>query len=288
VPLVLELRTWAAPPRSVFGLAGHVVLVEEEQAGAVQDWLADVVSDMVGLDVDPDRTFESYGIDSLALITLARRLSVKSGLPISITDLYEHPTVNALLKSIAAPAPAPQARAKVLCLHGFRTNKELLALQLGPLLNGLPLDLVFVNATRPSTGAHDERIPASTATFEWWGVADEPYDVAWRKTDGMEETERALPEGPFDGVIGFSQGAALACLVPSKWCVCFSAVKPPRGFTSRPSLHVYDPQEQVADECVAVAKAFDAPLTILHDEGHVVAKSAQVREQLHAFLQAQL
>lgn len=75
-----------------------------------------------------------------------------------------------------------------------------------------PSDVPGYDATS-STNAADQEVEA----FGWWrrsSTADPPMYVGLE--DGLAEVAGALnQEGPFDGVIGFSQGAALAAMMSS-------------------------------------------------------------------------
>jgi aryl carrier-like protein len=294
VATTVELRRWGpVKPGIIVHTPGRFVAVEEESGGDFDTWLVGVLRDLVGTDVDPERSFESYGLDSLAQIGLARRITVKIGRAFGVTDLADHPTINAVCKALQDRGPArTPSRAKVLCLHGFRTNKDIFHLQLAAILRTAELsayDIVFVNAPRVSTGPHDPQIPREVATYEWWGVPQETYEDAWRRGfAGFEETRAYLRGlGPFAGVMGFSQGAAVAIFVQAAWTALFSAVMPPPSFSKqdqRPSFHCYDEAEPVADECRAMTDLFASPTVVLHHEGHRVSKSAETVNEFERFL----
>lgn len=294
----VELRTWSPPSAKQLALMlrhEHVVAVTDRATGSVHDWLPRVLEETVGEAVDPERPLESYGIDSLAMISLARRITLQSGRPVSVTDLFEHRTLAALLRALGGSVPRHVARRKVLCLHGFRSNKEMLQLQLVPFARAAPeFEFLFVNAARPATGPSDPRIPPSVATFEWWGVKDTPYELAWQSGfEGFAETVSALSQR-VDGVVGFSQGAAMATLVKANWAAFFSAVVPPQEKRlsdeppmARSSFHCYDEQEEVAEQCAQVAEMFTDASVVYHNEGHVVPKDAVIVKRFREFLDGQ-
>ena len=96
-------------------------------------------------------------------------------------------------------------RLRILGLHGYAGSAELLRRQLRPLASSLDAlaDVVCVDA--PSLADGD---------FGWWH-ASEGAAVryrGWTRTHDWLSACGAL-HGAFDGVLGFSQGAALAALL---------------------------------------------------------------------------
>jgi hypothetical protein len=270
---------------------GESVLVRE-----FQTWLVAAVCDLAGVplpaqfqpnsggietsgedDDDQDDIFdfgaslESLGVDSLAQIGLARRISFKLKVPPSsfgVSELARHDTVNALTavarakfnnsqqnnvvqprssghssgnnggvgdgnqrKKIEAsqgrihappPAAAKQQHSaakiesfppvppplpnnntftslrapplRVLCFHGFRSNRDLLEASLTPLLNAAlghsgsggsaaaPSSLLhrlvfeFIDAPHPASGPSEPGIPPEVPTFEWWSGDSKSLD----------------------------------------------------------------------------------------------------------------
>ena len=102
---------------------------------------------------------------------------------------------------------------RVLCLHGYHGNAQILRGQLVRLANGLDGLVEFVCLDAPSLAAGD---------FGWWraeaaemgagvGGCAKRYK-GWQKTRDAIVSAFAV-QGPFDGVFGFSQGAVLASLL---------------------------------------------------------------------------
>jgi acyl transferase domain-containing protein/acyl carrier protein len=79
----------------------------------IQDWLKARVAEPLGLApeaVDPDRTFASHGLSSLAVVTLSGDLEDWLGLELPTTLAWDHPTLTRLaahLATLVAPA-APE------------------------------------------------------------------------------------------------------------------------------------------------------------------------------------
>eukprot|EP00928_Gymnodinium_smaydae_P019045 TRINITY_DN17271_c0_g2_i3.p1 TRINITY_DN17271_c0_g2~~TRINITY_DN17271_c0_g2_i3.p1 ORF type:complete len:2830 (-),score=446.37 TRINITY_DN17271_c0_g2_i3:271-8760(-) len=268
---------------------GHFVAVEEEQAGNLQEWLLDVVREMAG-SIGMEQTFESAGLDSLALISLARRISTKLGRAVSVVDLYDHPTPQRLLNSLdGAPQPL-LARPKILCLHGFRSNSEAMQLSLAPYVSAIGMfDWIFVNSPRRATGPSAPGILAEEA-FEWWGAKGEPYETGWidPEYDGLEETLSSISAlGPV-GVVGFSQGGAMASLLDTSWLVLFSPVLPRQNKErTTPCFLAWDPQEEFVGQCIELSSYFPNRELYEHDQGHVVPHSAKLVERFSSFVAAQ-
>lgn len=112
---------------------------------------------------------------------------------------------------------------RILCLHGWRTSGAILRDQMLEVSQALEagigpaLDLHFVDAPHAASGPAQDVVAANwpgVPYFEWW---DKTEDGAYA---GADETLAYLREydqrnGPFEGVVGFSQGAALASLLCS-------------------------------------------------------------------------
>lgn len=118
---------------------------------------------------------------------------------------------------------------KILMLHGytqsgqlFRAKSRALEKHLQKAFPGstlsyptgpLRLKTVDVPGFNSSTTPDDDEIEA----YGWWrrsNIADPPEYVGIE--DGLSQVAKTLAiEGPFDGVVGFSQGAALAAMVSS-------------------------------------------------------------------------
>lgn len=181
---------------------------------------------------------------------------------------------------------------RLLCLHGYHGSAEILRRQMQPLINGLtvPADFVFVDA--PSLALGD---------FGWWQLNFR----GWERTRdwAMDLFER---EPHFDGVFGFSQGAALTALLVGmrgQGSVSFDFAMMASGFRSDspqhaglfaakesftlPSLHLIsrsDPIVAPADSRV-LAEQFEAPVVLEHSSGHVVPGTPPIRAGVAQFLQ---
>jgi len=291
--LCVELPRWEAIKSldEWLGLQGNFVATEEESAGNLQEWLMEVISEMAG-NIDMDQTFEAVGLDSLALISLARRLTSKVGKSVSVVDLYDYPSPKKLLNALTGGPQQQVQLPKVVCLHGFRSNKEIMSLKCAPFVSAVgAVDWIFVNAPRPSTGPADPGVPVDMQTFEWWGQKDGPYETAWLAPhfDGLKETLPLVNDLAPTGVVGFSQGGAIAALVPCQWCVLFSAVVPPDlEQQSKPSFHSWDPEEEYVSQCKEVSSYFSNKQVHTHGEGHNIPQHSSIVKAFATFVSEQL
>ncbi|GAB4813758.1 hypothetical protein N2152v2_000804 [Parachlorella kessleri] len=183
----------------------------------------------------------------------------------------------------------------------------------------------FADAPNPASGP----IPADVAPYfegpyyEWWNAHKDEAGEGWLY-EGYEKTITLLQDvvrlhGPFDGVMGFSQGAAVASLLAGmqrsgrllkdqpllRFCVLFAGIKIRskvrgdegevdciseiyEGMRSCPSLHIIgarDPIKRMTNDLIA---SFDNPVVIDHVKGHVIpALQGPDLQRFRAFLESQ-
>lgn len=102
---------------------------------------------------------------------------------------------------------------RVLCLHGFRTSAAILQKQLmkkwdSSLLE--LLDMTFLDAPFPCRGKSEVEGIFPPPYYEWF-----QYNIIFTEYTGLEEcidyiSSFMYEHGPFDGLLGFSQGAVLS------------------------------------------------------------------------------
>jgi len=289
---IVELPQWE-PVLGIdewLSLGGHLVTAESEHGGNLHEWLVEVVEEMAG-PIAMDEAFEQAGLDSLMLISLARRLSAKIGKSVSVADLYDNPTPQRLLDSFGG-GPRPQLqRPKVVCLHGFRSNKEAMAFQMAPIVSAVgSVEWLFVNASRAASGEAAPKLDAAES-FEWWGERGGSYERGWMAPHfgGLEDTLPKVSSLAPVGVVGFSQGGAVAALLQCSWVAMFSAVVPP-GLQQRstPSFHSWDEQEEFAAQCAEVADCFGEKEVHCHNEGHNVPRGEDIVRTFAAWVAVQV
>lgn len=216
----------------------------------------------------------------------------------------------------------PKARRlRVLCLHGYHGSGAVLRRQMATWSDALAPVADFIYLDAPSLAAGD---------FGWWHATDSERDPAsddpglagfHRHYKGWTRTRAAIvsafeTQGPFDGILGFSQGAALAGLLVGLRATdgITTAERPFRfdfaivvsGFPSNdrelarvydrmdayalPSLHVLGRADVIVpnDDSRSLASRFRSPVIALHDGGHVIPGAPDVVARVRAFLEARV
>jgi predicted esterase len=182
---------------------------------------------------------------------------------------------------------------RVLCLHGYHGSGSILRDQMKSLAATLPPNIEFVYVDAPSL---------ATGDFGWW---HEGFD-GWERT--RDWAIDLVCDGPrFDGVFGFSQGAALAGLLTAEQ---ENGSAPPEfrfdfvvmvgGFTSdlpkhaelfrhkltTPSIHVIGRSDVIVPrrDSLRLADRFADPLVLEHPGGHIVPGRDAVAGPIADFL----
>lgn len=111
---------------------------------------------------------------------------------------------------------------RFLCLHGAQTNQEIMALQMATLQRSIGIDCVFLNAPFEMDPVLDPTIVRyfPDQTYYTWFKYDYSNLQAFKDCDPELEMsfnqsieliiQTFYDKGPFDGIIGFSQGARMA------------------------------------------------------------------------------
>eukprot|EP00490_Sorites_sp_Unknown_P009882 CAMPEP_0114667740 /NCGR_PEP_ID=MMETSP0191-20121206/35092_1 /TAXON_ID=126664 /ORGANISM="Sorites sp." /LENGTH=234 /DNA_ID=CAMNT_0001919149 /DNA_START=46 /DNA_END=750 /DNA_ORIENTATION=+ len=102
---------------------------------------------------------------------------------------------------------------RVLCLHGWRTNPSFMEKQMKNLMAKLPgWDFSFLPGPVCGMLAADDDVEQESLApyFQWW----EPLDGTAGQLEAVRYVAQHLrQEGPFDVLLGFSEGAACAALL---------------------------------------------------------------------------
>ncbi|XP_074276746.1 uncharacterized protein LOC141600411 [Silene latifolia] len=185
---------------------------------------------------------------------------------------------------------------KILCLHGFRTSGAFLNKQItkwGPIFANFDLD--FPDGLFPAGGKSDIEGIFPPPYFEWF-----QFNKEFTEYDNLEECISFLckyitTNGPFDGLLGFSQGATLCALLagyqlqgkilkdhpPIKFLIsvsgskfraphiCDVAFKDP---IVAKSVHFIGDKDWLKLPSEDLASAFVDPLIIRHPGGHTVPR----------------
>ncbi|KAM8817323.1 esterase OVCA2 [Rhynchonycteris naso] len=219
---------------------------------------------------------------------------------------------------MAGPQPL-----RVLCLAGFRQSERGFREKTGALRKALRgrAELVCLSGPHPIVDAADAgsepgSCPPEEQLRGWW-FSEQEADVFSALQEptvcrGLEEALETVAQalnklGPFDGLLGFSQGAALAALVCAlgqagdsrfslpKFIILVSGFCPRglglpesvlQGPLSLPSLHVFGDTDRVipSQESVQLASRFTGCITLTHTGGHFIPAAAPQRQAYLKFL----
>ncbi|EGC34127.1 hypothetical protein DICPUDRAFT_98320 [Dictyostelium purpureum] len=105
--------------------------------------------------------------------------------------------------------PLESKKLKILCLHGFKQNSSLFKSKTAVLRKSIKdiAELVYVDAPHI--------VDETKGSASWWRASKDGKEYrGWEQT--LEYLRSVFEkQGPFDGVLGFSQGAVLASLLCS-------------------------------------------------------------------------
>ncbi|CAJ0932092.1 unnamed protein product, partial [Mesorhabditis belari] len=216
---------------------------------------------------------------------------------------------------VTAPPTASTSKLKILCLHGYRQNDVFFREKTGGMRKMFKkfADFHFVNAPHvPSVTSEDRG-----EVRGWWFSRPDDHFSSKDVTDlftGFDQSVQLIldtiaNDGPFDGVLGFSQGASMLHLLLAKAqlgeiSLPIDFVILASGFKSlstqhkayldvkieKPSLHMYG----IGDEVVAytisekLAENFEEPTKIVHDGGHFIPPMSKYKTKFAEFLEKQL
>jgi hypothetical protein len=206
------------------------------------------------------------------------------------------------------------ARIRVLALHSFRTNARIFEKQLRlagwwtRLVERGTCSFTFLDAPNPASGPipDDVRLAfgsdADGTCREWWNATQDEATQRWHyahSDDSLEYLERVWnDQGPFDVILGFSQGAAVAALFAGvlkakdaampRCIVCISGIKVRdsrfddvyAGIADLPALHVFGQRDPVKVLTNQLVRCFRSPVVLQHDRGHVVPRLSPGDEDL--------
>ncbi|KAI3973158.1 hypothetical protein MKX01_020893 [Papaver californicum] len=187
---------------------------------------------------------------------------------------------------------------RVLCLHGFRTSGEILKKQVltkWPELVVKKLDLVFVDAPFPCQGKSDVEGFFDPPYYEWYQFDKETTE--YRNFDECLEyvEDIMIKQGPFDGLLGFSQGAILSAGLPGLQSKGLALAKVPKinfviiiggaifqspaiadkayslsSPVQCPSLHFLGEKDFMRPYGEKLLELFVDPVVIHHPSGHTI------------------
>ncbi|XP_026862296.2 esterase OVCA2 [Electrophorus electricus] len=214
---------------------------------------------------------------------------------------------------------------RILCIHGYRQNSSSFREKTGALRKLLKkqVEFLYINAPHqlpPISNSQEQEKPASAGDEDqrgWWfsNVQARSFDARQEceSSLGLEESVEAVrvalkDQGPFDGILGFSQGAALVAML----CALQERKLEPifnfrfavlvAGFLSAcaqhqhfyenlnitlPSLHVFGQEDKVIPEQMSreLLPMFPRAHVLSHPGGHFIPAASAHRPIYQEFLQ---
>ncbi|KAM4620108.1 esterase OVCA2 isoform 2-T2 [Polymixia lowei] len=213
---------------------------------------------------------------------------------------------------------------RVLCVHGYRQNSGSFRDKTGALRKLLKRQVELVYVTAPhrvlqaAQGKESGSGPAPGGDDDprgWWfsDVQAQSFSAQQQcqRSLGLDESVTAVREavrdlGPFDGILGFSQGAALVAMLCSlqeqnlepefkfRFAVLVagfrSACEEHQTFYNAPllipSLHVFGLEDRVIPDKMSrdLLPTFQDPQVLTHPGGHFVPAASAHRQTYQDFL----
>lgn len=204
---------------------------------------------------------------------------------------------------------------KVLCIHGYRQNEKLFREKSGGLRKLLKKYVDFVFLSAPHEIPDEVNLARAEEEREsgWWFSRPGRSYNAMDRTDiitGYQESldiikDKFSKEGPFDGILGFSQGASFASLlcilknnpdsgIRFKFSILIagfrSQLSPHIGMYDSPidcpSFHTIGTSDAVIPTVASeeLMASFVGAVAYRHDGGHYIPASPLLRTALLDFL----
>ncbi|KAI3810315.1 hypothetical protein L1987_19927 [Smallanthus sonchifolius] len=237
------------------------------------------------------------------------------------------------------PDPKGSKKLRILCLHGFRQNASSFKGRTASLAKKLKnmVEFVYIDAPHQLQFIYQNKEIGETKfppnkvcnrKFAWfidpsmdkntslnWEIAQSPFDTLQyqKQTFGYDESLAYLKElvtknGPFDGILGFSQGAAMAaCVAAQKLSLkgeidfrfvilcsgfCVNLAENEKNLINCPSLHIYGSDHgkdtQIAfDASRRLVSLFEEGSSVIieHDYGHIIPTRSPYINTIKDFLE---
>ncbi|KAL5558551.1 hypothetical protein UlMin_034762 [Ulmus minor] len=206
---------------------------------------------------------------------------------------------------------APVKKPRFLCLHGFRTSAEILKKQVGKWPQSVldQIDLVFLDGPFPAQGKSDVEGVFDPPYYEWFQFNKE-FTEYTNFEEGLQYIEDfMIKNGPFDGLLGFSQGAILSAGLPGLQAKGVALTKVPKirfliiiggaklksptvaekAYSSPircPSLHFLGEMDFLKPYGLELLESCVDPVVIHHPKGHTVPRiDEKGLETMNSFLE---
>ncbi|GAA0171531.1 esterase [Lithospermum erythrorhizon] len=202
---------------------------------------------------------------------------------------------------------------RFLCLHGFRTSGDILKKQVfakWPSSVVEQLDLVFVDAPFACQGKSDVEGIFDPPYYEWF-----QYNKEFTEYTNFEECLTYIEDcmvkyGPFDGLLGFSQGAILSGALPGlqskglgltkvdkiNFVIIIGGAKfknpsvAENAYSSKiqcPSVHFLGETDFLREHGIELLESYVDPVVIHHPKGHTIPRFGDDKslEMMHGFIE---
>jgi len=207
---------------------------------------------------------------------------------------------------------------KILCIHGYRQNGASFKQKLGAFRKavGKRAEFVFIDAPHVVPKKTTDSEESTNEERGWWFSANEDDFMSFNALEtseicpGFDDSVAAIHDalntlGPFDGILGFSQGAAMVGLylatledVPSqfKFAMFVASFKSKSSkhyqFYNEshkipiPSLHVMGETDAVIPMTMSEEYlcTFVEPQTLVHGGGHFLPTAGPQKKIFNSFL----
>ncbi|KRT81624.1 hypothetical protein AMK59_5538 [Oryctes borbonicus] len=221
-------------------------------------------------------------------------------------------------------SPPDNNKLKILCIHGYRQNAEVFKQKTGSFRKMVhkwaeftyitaPHKVLFVNNLE--TDEIDVQQSPDTEQYGWFFNRDDHTFRGIRKGGpaiGFEESISIVEEafklhGPFDGILGFSQGGCftgLLCDLQQRNLLNFNFnfaiiasgfksgslphLKYYEDLINLPSLHIYGENDDIipTEMSVALRDCFESPMIITHPGGHYFPATAAQKQGYQEFFKS--
>ncbi|KAL2649722.1 hypothetical protein R1flu_017850 [Riccia fluitans] len=198
----------------------------------------------------------------------------------------------------------PARKLRVMCLHGFRTSARIMENQVEqaqwiPLLDDI-VDFVMCRSaglhgrTFPATGKSDVEKKFEAPFFEWYRANHDYTEIYGLEESISQITAFIKSRGPFDGLMGFSQGAVLVGALAGlhekgltfrdldtfRFVVLIGGCKSKALFfkpayfdpITISSLHFIGEKDFMKEGGELLVQAFTDPAVIHHPHGHLIPR----------------
>jgi len=200
-----------------------------------------------------------------------------------------------------------KSKLRILALHGYMQSDVIFSAKLGSLRKGFKkeIDFTFIRAPHKVPSNNESEKNADENEYGWWFNTEDhvfkatvPSELCVGFDDSIALIEMIFSEqGPFDGILGFSQGAAFVSIlcammkrkilqIEFNFAIMISGFKslcaPHAKYYDEKidvsSLHIYGENDQVIPTVMAeqVSCLFPNKKEIKHEGGHYVPSKKDI------------